>query len=102
MKIPCSVSREKKVKGWNGRVEPIEEKKLGRRSTLGLNLPAKASRMRELIPSATTTRSASRVMGSSGEISDWYRISTPRERARRPKIFNSVPREHPQKPLPPM
>src|SRR5262249_44187264 len=98
MKMPCSVSRKKKVKAANGGGGPIQEKKLARRSTLGLNLAAKASRMRELIPSATTTRSASRVMGSSGEISDWYRISTPRERARRPKIFNSVPREQPQKP----
>src|SRR5262249_8652896 len=69
-KVPCSVSREEKVKGANGRVEPIQGKKLGRRSTLGLNFPAKASRMRELMPSATTTTSASRLMGSSGEISD--------------------------------
>ena len=51
-------------------LDPIQEKKFGRKSTLGLNLLAKASRMRELMPSATTTRSASWVMGSSGEISD--------------------------------
>ena len=59
MKMPCSVSRKKNVKASNGRVEPIQEKKFGRRSTLGLNRSAKASRMRELMPSATTTRSAS-------------------------------------------
>ena len=90
------------MKASNGRVEPIHEKKFGRRSTLGLNRSAKASRMRELMPSATTTRSASRIAGSSGETSDWYLISTPSERARRPRIFSNVPREQPQKPLPPM
>ena len=42
MKMPCSVSRKKKVKASNGRVEPIQEKKFGRKSTLGLNLSAKA------------------------------------------------------------
>src|SRR5438093_259958 len=93
MKMPCSVSRKKNVKASNGRVEPIQEKKLGRRSTCGLNRSAKVSRQRELMPSATTTRSALRMAGASGEISRWYSISTPGERARRPRIFTSVPRE---------
>src|SRR4029078_3701518 len=102
MKRRVSVSQKKNVKASNGRVEPIQEKKFGRRSTLGLNRSAKASRRRELPPPATTTRPASLIAVSSGETSDWYLISTPSERARRPRIFSSVPREQPQQPLPPL
>src|SRR2546422_8453935 len=46
-----------------------------------------------------STRSALRMTGSSGEISRWYSISTPKARARRPRIFKSVAREQPQNPL---
>src|SRR6266581_967895 len=47
----CFVSRKKNVNASNGRVEPIQEKKFGRKFTFGLNLSAKVSRKRELLPS---------------------------------------------------
>src|ERR1700730_13611217 len=61
MKMPNSVSLKKNVKASNGRVEPIQANLFGRRSTLGRNASACCARMRELMPSAATTRSALRV-----------------------------------------
>ena len=69
---------------------------------LGLNLSLNASRVRELMPSAATTRSAPRVVGFGGSASEPYLMSMPSECARRPRIFSSMVREVPQKPLPPM
>ena len=62
MKMPCSVSRKKKVKASNGRVEPIQVNLLRPQVDARLELRRRSvSRMRELMPSAATTRSASRV-----------------------------------------
>ncbi len=69
---------------------------------LGLKRSLNSSRVRELMPSAATTRSAPRIVILSGSASEPYLMSMPSECARRPRIFSSIAREVPQKPLPPM
>ena len=69
---------------------------------VGLKRSLNASRVRELMPSAATTRSAPRVVIFDGSASEPYFSAMPSECARRPRIFSSIAREVPQKPLPPM
>jgi len=57
--MPSGVSRKKYLNASSGFVDPSQVNLFGRRSTLGLKCAWCCSRILELMPSATTTRSAS-------------------------------------------
>ena len=102
MRMPCGVSSKAKVKASKGQVEPIQTNLFGRQSIVGPKWSAWASRVAELMPSETTTRSWSRSRSSTDPASARKRRSTPRSRARSARTRSSVVRAKPQKPLPPM